>query len=60
MMSKKTLEIVSAIGSVLILIVLLIVVNATGMSAVNYGFVASILAFVIIVSAIGIGLANME
>lgn len=58
MMSKKILEIVSAIGSVLLLIVLLIIVNSVG--AAGYGFVASLLAFVLIVSAIGFGLANVE
>ena len=57
-MNKKMFEVVSAIGSVVLLTVLLIIVNSIG--AAGYGFVASLFAFVVIVSAIGLGLANVE
>ena len=57
-MNRKQLEIVSATGSTLIFVVLLIGVNISGMVQKEYGFIAAMAAFVIITSALGIKLAE--
>jgi len=59
-MNKKYLEITTAIGSVLLFIVLLILVNISGMTNPEYGFAASVLVFVLVVSAVGIKLVGIE
>ena len=59
MMNKKQFEIVSAIGSVLIFVVLLIGVNVGGMVQKEYGFVAAMVIFVVIISVLGIKLTEI-
>jgi len=59
-MNKKYLEITTAIGSILLFIVLLILVNISGMANPEYGFAASVLVFVLVVSAVGIKLVGIE
>ena len=60
MMNKKQFEIVSAIGSVLIFVVLLIGVNVGGMVQKEYGFVAAMVIFVVIISVLGIKLTEIS
>ncbi len=60
MMNKKQFEIVSAIGSVLIFVVLLIGVNVGGMVQKEYGFVAAMVIFVLIISVLGIKLTEIS
>lgn len=60
MMNKKQFEIVSAIGSVLIFVVLLIGVNVGGMVQKEYGFVAAMVIFVLITSVLGIKLTEIS
>ncbi len=67
-MNEKSIEIGMSIGSVLVLTIMLIMVNLlTKPGALlgdimpqSYGFVASIVVFVLIVSAIGVKLAIYE
>ncbi len=60
MMNKKQFEIVSAIGSVLIFVVLLIGVNVGGMVQKEYGFVVAMVIFVLIISVLGIKLTEIS
>lgn len=60
MMNKKQFEIVSAIVSVLIFVVLLIGVNVGGMVQKEYGFVAAMVIFVLIISVLGIKLTEIS
>ncbi|HJH29170.1 MAG TPA: hypothetical protein C5S51_05675 [Methanosarcinaceae archaeon] len=60
MMNKKQFEIISAIGSVLIFVVLLVGVNVGGMVQKEYGFVAAMVIFVVIISVIGIKLTEIS
>lgn len=60
MMNKKLYEIISASGSVLIFVVLLIGVNVGGMVQKEYGFVAAMLIFVVIISVLGIKSTEMS
>lgn len=59
MMNKKQFEIISAIGSVLIFVVLLVGVNVGGMVQKEYGFIAAMVIFVVIISVLGIKSAEM-
>ncbi len=64
-MNKKTLEIVSSISSVIILIVLIIASHFVFASANNpsierYGFIASLVIFILLISGIGIKLMDVE
>ena len=54
MMNKKQFEIISAIGSVLIFVVLLVGVNVGGMVQKEYGFIAAMVIFIVIISVLGI------
>lgn len=58
-MNKKQLEIISAIGSTLLFIVLLIGVNISGMVQKEYGFIAAMVVFVVIISVLGIKLTEI-
>ncbi|MGP8320836.1 MAG: hypothetical protein ACT6FE_00710 [Methanosarcinaceae archaeon] len=58
-MNKKQMEIVSSIGSTLVFVVLLIGVNISGMMQKEYGFVGAMVVFVIIISLLGIKLAEI-
>ena len=60
MMNKKQIEIISAIGSVLIFVVLLVGVNVGGMVQKEYGFVAAMVIFVVITSVLGIKLTEIS
>lgn len=59
-MNKKTMEILLAIGSVVVFVVLLIMVHATGMEPQGYGFLGALVLFVLTVSLAGIKLTNIE
>jgi hypothetical protein len=59
-MNKKTMEILLAIGSVVVFVVLLIMVHATGMEPQGYGFLGALALFVLTVSLAGIKLTNIE
>ncbi|MCC7576856.1 MAG: hypothetical protein KK926_08510 [Methanomethylovorans sp.] len=64
-MNKKTLEILSTTGSVLILIALIIVTHSIFSSNPNplmesYGFVVSLVIFILLISGIGIKLMDVE
>jgi uncharacterized membrane protein len=64
-MDKKTLEIISSTGSVLVLIALIIITHSTFSSDSNpsmesYGFVASLMMFILLISGIGIKLMDVE
>lgn len=60
MMNKKQFEIILAIGSVLIFVVLLVGVNVGGMVQKEYGFVAAMVIFVVIISVLGIKLTEIS
>lgn len=59
-MNKKTMEILLAIGSVLMFTVLLIAVHAMEIEPQGYGFVGALILFVITVSLAGIKMTDME
>ena len=59
MMNKKQLEILSAIGSTLVFIILLVGVNVGGMVQKEYGFIAAIVIYIIITSVLGIKLTEI-
>lgn len=64
-MNKKTLEIISSTGSVLVLIALIIITHSTFSSNPNplmesYGFIASLIIFILLISGIGIKLMDVE
>ena len=58
-MNKKQLEIISAIGSTLIFVVLLVGVNVGGMVQKEYGFVAAMVIFIVVTSVLGIKLTEI-
>jgi len=59
MMNKKQLEIISAIGSTLLFVVLLVGVNIGGMMQKEYGFVAAMVIFIVVTSVLGIKLTEI-
>ncbi|MGD9779341.1 DUF7472 family protein [Methanomethylovorans sp.] len=64
-MDKKTLEILSSTGSVLVLIALIIITHSTFSSNSNpsmesYGFIVSLVVFILLISGIGIKLMEVE
>jgi hypothetical protein len=59
-MNKKQFEIVSSVGSVILLIMLFIGVHQFMQGSQEYGFIASIAAFVIVVSMMGLKMAAIE
>ncbi len=58
-MNKKQLEIISAIGSTLLFVVLLVGVNIGGMVQKEYGFVAAMVIFIVVTSVLGIKLTEI-
>ena len=58
-MNKKQLEIISAIGSTLLFVVLLVGVNIGGMAQKEYGFVAAMVIFIVVTSVLGIKLTEI-
>lgn len=58
-MNKKQLEIISAIGSTLLFVVLLVGVNIGGMVQKEYGFVAAMVIFIVVTSVLGIKLTGI-
>ena len=58
-MNKKQLEIISAIGSTLLFVVLLVGVNIGGMVQKEYGFVAAMVIFIVVTSMLGIKLTEI-
>ncbi|MBN2110386.1 MAG: hypothetical protein JW705_04775 [Methanosarcinaceae archaeon] len=62
-MNKKELEIISSVGSVLILTVFFILVHQSMQDMPQYqpyGFVAALVVFIIITSAIGLKINQMD
>ncbi|AGB50236.1 hypothetical protein Metho_2070 [Methanomethylovorans hollandica DSM 15978] len=64
-MNKKTLEVLLSIFSVLVLIALIIVTHSTFSSnpdplMESYGFIASLVIFILLISGIGIKLMDVE
>lgn len=59
MMNKKQLEILSAIGSTLVFILLLVGVNVGGMEQKEYGFIAAMVIYIVITSVLGIKLTEI-
>ncbi|MGB3907313.1 MAG: hypothetical protein WBL02_02635 [Methanomethylovorans sp.] len=64
-MNKKTLEILASIGSVLVLIALIIITHSAFSADPNplmesYGFIASLVIFILLISGIGIKLTDVE
>ncbi|MFA0821859.1 MAG: hypothetical protein ACC612_03090 [Methanomethylovorans sp.] len=64
-MDKKTLEIISSTGSVLVLIALIIISHSafssgSDPSMESYGFIASLVIFILLISGIGIKLMDVE
>lgn len=64
-MNKKTLEVLLSIFSVLVLIALIIVTHSTFSSnpdplMESYGFIASLVIFIVLISGIGIKLMDVE
>jgi len=64
-MNKKTLEVILSIFSVLVLIALIIVTHSTFSSnpdplMESYGFIASLVIFILLISGIGIKLMDVE
>jgi hypothetical protein len=58
-MNKKQLEIISAIGSTLLFVVLLVGVNIGGMVQKEYGFVVAMVIFIVVTSVLGIKLTEI-
>lgn len=59
-MNKRNVEIISSVGSVALLAVLFILVHQSIPQSQEYGFVASLVVFIIVVSLIGLKLTRME
>ncbi len=64
-MNKKTLEILSSTGSVLVLIALIIITHSAfsadpNSSMESYGFIVSLVIFILLISGIGIKLMDVE
>ncbi|AFV24368.1 hypothetical protein Mpsy_2164 [Methanolobus psychrophilus R15] len=54
------MEILSSVGSVILLAILFILVHQNIPQSQEYGFVAALVAFVVVVSLIGLKLTRME
>ncbi|WP_406659960.1 hypothetical protein V7O66_08905 [Methanolobus sp. ZRKC3] len=59
-MNKRTFEVVSSVGSVILLTALFIAVHQFMQESQAYGFITSIAVFVIVLSAVGMKMANIE
>ncbi len=59
-MNKKIMEILSALGSVVLLVALFALVRANIPEYQGYGFVVSLAIFVILTSLIGLKLVSMK
>jgi uncharacterized membrane protein YwaF len=59
-MNKRNMEILSSVGSVILLAILFILVHQNIPQSQEYGFVAALGAFVVVVSLIGLKLTRME
>jgi len=58
-MSKKSIEILLAVGSVTLFAVMLILVHSLGMVNEGYGYVVSLMIFVLVVSVVGLKLPSL-
>jgi hypothetical protein len=58
-MSKKSIEILLAVGSVTLFAVMLILVHSLGMENEGYGYVVSLMIFVLVVSVVGLKLPSL-
>lgn len=60
-MNKKNLEIISSVGSVVLLVILFALSHQMRDSiSQEYGFVGSLVAFIVVMSVIGLKLNEME
>lgn len=60
-MNKKNLEIISSIGSIILLIVLFALSHQMrGSITQEYGFIGSLVVFIIVMSVIGLRLNDMQ
>jgi uncharacterized membrane protein SirB2 len=60
-MNKKNMEIISSVGSVVLLIVLFAVAHQMRNSmSQEYGFVGALVAFIIVISVVGLKLNEMQ
>lgn len=59
-MDKKQFEIISSVGSVVLLILLFIGVHQFMQESQQYGFIISIAAFVAVISLMGMKMATFE
>ena len=60
LMNKKQLEIITSVGSVALLTVLFIVVHQVMEQYQAYGFVGALVIFIIVTSAIGLKINQMD
>ncbi|RNI14026.1 hypothetical protein EFE42_05270 [Methanohalophilus sp. RSK] len=58
-MGKKSIEILLAVGSVTLFAVMLILVHSLGMTNEGYGYVVSLMIFVLVVSVVGLKLPSL-
>jgi hypothetical protein len=58
-MSKKSIEILLAVGSVTLFAVMLILVHSLGLANEGYGYVVSLMIFVLVVSVVGLKLPSL-
>jgi hypothetical protein len=59
-MNKRNAEIISSVGSVVLLAILFIIVHQYIPQSQEYGFVASLVIFIVVVSLVGLKLNRME
>lgn len=59
-MNKMTLEILTAVGSVAIFIILIVAAKLVMPASEGYGFAASLLIFIILMSIAGLKLAEIQ
>lgn len=59
-MNKRNVEILSSVGAVALLTILFILVHQNIPQYQEYGFVASLVVFIVIVSLLGLKLTRME
>jgi amino acid permease len=59
-MNKRNMEILSSVGSVILLTILFILVHQNIPQSQEYGFVAALVVFIVVVSLMGLKLTRME
>ncbi len=59
-MNKMSLEILTAVGSVAVFIILIVVTKLVTPASKGYGFAASLLIFIVLMSIAGLKLAEIQ